>query len=426
MTLLCGGGTSSARPIAPSVVFLSGEALVALLTEGLGTPIWADLVAFVGSQTFTFSTLCATDPPSMPSFSAGDILDIVQGNPFAPGVGQGKLVDLITIAAWHVFCQCDSGSTPTPPVAPTRPAGGVTVNPPVVPPQTGPACLHVQTGVDDINAQYCLGTINPVYEFTQLIMGGLPAQTVASPLSCTGSNPTVARQLPTGAQTMRFTMSNISLRDSTHYADLQLVVWAANGTTALANTVVVSTKTGVATDFTYTLPSGATYVMVFSSETASLNNISYSLEVTIACSAGPQLVQPCCPPDPVLLGRLESLSQMLNAIYEALPASVNSYAESTHHAGLTGGGTITLGAGTIAAKVSITADTSGLPTAAGVPTFLFDRGYIVPVTLEAPIRSQVRLVYNPQLYQLPPLTEALGYQLAGGVTAEVIELTRGP
>jgi hypothetical protein len=57
-----------------------------------------------------------------------------------------------------------------------------------------------------------------------------------------------------------------------------------------------------------------------------------------------------------------------------------------------------------------------------VPPYLFNRGYIVPIALEGPIRTNVRLVYNPQLYFLPELADSIGYQLGPSIVATILEL----
>jgi hypothetical protein len=117
---------------------------------------------------------------------------------------------------------------------------------------------------------------------------------------------------------------------------------------------------------------------------------------------------------------------MVKAIYEGMPSSPHSYAEGTVHAGLTGNGSVTFVGDAIAVKVAITADTTGFRISSGDPPFYWSRGYIVPITAEAPVRRPVRLVYNPQQYELPALTDSIGYTLPPGLTISITELTAGP
>jgi hypothetical protein len=154
---------------------------------------------------------------------------------------------------------------------------------------------------------------------------------------------------------------------------------------------------------------------------------AFDIDFQFFCGGGASApITPCCPPDPALQSQLSQILNLLNSIYSGMAPPPRSYAESTVHAGLTGGGTIAIQPACVAVKVTITTDNPALPSRAGSPLYLFDRGFIVPIAAEGPIRGQTRLVYNPQLYVLPPLTDHVGYQFGTGVTGSITELLRGP
>jgi hypothetical protein len=154
--------------------------------------------------------------------------------------------------------------------------------------------------------------------------------------------------------------------------------------------------------------------------------IDYELKFYCTGASPSTPAAPCCPPDPILLAKLTQIANQLDLIYSGLSSSPNSYAESTVHAGLSGNGRVTLSQSCLAVKVAITTDIASGGVDIGDPNYLFDRGYIVPITAEAPIAGDSRLVYNPQLTPLPILTEQIGYSLHPGVVISITEIIRGP
>ncbi len=423
MTGLCGGGASHSRASSPAVTYLIGAAAVAVTVETLGlSAVWADLIAYAAGQTFTTSTFCATDPPSMPVFGASDVADIFTSNPIASPTGWGKLRDLVAIGAWLTFCECATGSTLTPPAAPTYPPTGAVLTPPSVPGLTAGACWDQATSWTTPN-------LSGVPGYTDLTAHIAPVS--GTPISVQAQTGWFinAYPIPVGANNIQLTLnpsgSNWSLffmylwTNSTTRTDGNLYIWPP--------TTPKSTPT---TAHIVALPANSNY-WSFHAASGFPNQVTaetYAAELSFFCAdTAPGLpAVDCCPPDPILMGQLQHILNLVEGLYAALPTPLSSYAESTVHAGLSNGGTITLGASTIAVKVTITTDNPGLRTGVGVPTFLFDRGYIVPIAVEGPIRGQVRLVYNPQLYELPPLADQIGYQLGVGIVASLTELVRGP
>lgn len=178
----------------------------------------------------------------------------------------------------------------------------------------------------------------------------------------------------------------------------------------------------------FAVPSNAAFWAIWTNDNVANSPAVLSGELKFFCSSQPQgsLNTSCCPPDPSLTALLQQLQSMVEAIYQAVGVPLHSYADGTAHTGLSGGGTVTLSEAAIAVRVNLTTDPASLGQAAGDPTFLYDRGFVVPIVNSAPIRNDVRLVYNPQMYLLPELTEQIGYYFHPGVVATVTELTAGP
>lgn len=365
--------------------------------------IWADLLAFAAGYTFATATLCGSDPPPMPVFTAADITAILTSSSVTSPASFQKLTDWIGNAAWNQFCHCAPGATPAVPAPPGYPATAPIVNPPQTPLLTTPCFEGGQWFEDNGFSGTC--------DFTSAFF--------------------IGKTIPPGVTSLDVDHTSATVSGPSPYPltyEIQFV--AQDGTTVLsAPTWVQSADVGFDHMHVYLpVPLGAASYSVNVHATACAGvTQSYGTSFHFYCGALPgAAVQPCCPPDTHMLGQIQQIANLLNTVLNSLPTPPNSYAESTVHAGLSGHGTITLVSNAIAIKVSITTDLVGARTDTGSPDYLFDRGYIVPITLEAPIRKAVRLVYNPQLYELPTLTEQIGYTLQPGETITITELTRGP
>jgi hypothetical protein len=414
---ICAPGVSQPKAISPAIAFLVGEATVALAVETLGLSVaWASLLAYAAGQTISTVPLCAGDPPAMPVFNPGDIAAILTSSAILNPTAFLKLHDLINIAAWYTFCECSTIATPAPPAAPAYPPAAPVVNPPQVPTPTAGPCWDFKTSI--IHPTGAAGNL----DWSTTFFPGAVETT-----GMTGNGPmTSALPVPTGANALHLVLT-ISDPGATVDADFSIGFFDSTKALIAGTGVTISYALG-SYNAPVAIPATAVYWQVWTSHLTTDPPLFVTAEVSFYCS-GVSPTSPlssCCPPDPALLGQLAQILNVVNSIYSALPPSTSSYGESVVHAGLTGGGVVLLGAGCIAVKVTITGDTSGLPTAPSNPTFLFDRGFIVPIAVEGPIRGQVRLVYSPQLYQLPPLADSIGYQLATGVTISITELTRGP
>jgi hypothetical protein len=214
---------------------------------------------------------------------------------------------------------------------------------------------------------------------------------------------------------------------TTHFVGVDIGLFDASG--AYITTLNFSTPATAGTysmRATFTIPSNAVFASIDLGQ-ASGGTIA-SADVTMAWQCNDVSigqVSGCCD-DSAIIATLQYMQTVLNAIYQGLPRQLNSYADGTVHAGLTGNGTLTLvEAAPLAVRVNITTDLAG-GVAAGAPQYLAGRGYIVPIINAAPVRDFVRLVYNPQMYVLPELTEQVGYTIPSGEVITITELVAGP
>lgn len=418
MTALCGGGASGPKATSPAASYLIGNSLENVVQAALGvSEVWASLLVFAAAQSIPWDTFCTTDPPSMPTFTVSDI-ETITTQPWNIGdPAFGKLVDLIEIGAWYYGCQCNTVVTPAPPAYPTFPNGAQQPNnttPPV--PFTG-ACLKTAATVE-----LTLSAAADA-DFTQAWFGATALHTVTPSGGFTVSD---ASTLPAGATS--FDCSGSFVNPGSANTGALYFVWYDSTGTRL-NQTHISRASGSPFSFTnLAIPAGSVYVVIEQDSAfgAPGTICTFSMTLTFHCSAQPSPITPCCPPDPSLLGQLQLIFNMVQGIYQALPAPLNSFAESTVHAGLSGNGTVPIGAQTIAVKVTITTDIPGAVIDAGSPSYYFNRGYIVPITLEAPIAATRKLVYNPQVFMLPKLTEQVGYSLPVGLVVSITELVPGP
>lgn len=420
MTTICGGGTSSPRPSTPAVLFLSGEAAVALAVETFGlSAAFASLLAFVAGQTFNMTTYCAGDPPSMPSFTAADVIAIVTSTPaVSPGAYQ-KAADLISIAVWYALCQCDSGAAPTTATPPTYPSGGPVVNPPGLPSSSAAPCSDQRTS---ITVPIPTAT-TPYYNLTDALLPTGGATHSDTPFtgftySAQAIAPGVTNLVVKATSTVASTQSSGQVR-----------FLNAAGTGISANYLIF--PSGAPTTVTYsavTLPPGAAFwgIVAANGYPAQTAIETISFEATFYCggSSPTTPVTPCCPPDPVLQAQLTQLINMVTllqrqgAAFGYVPGSVHS---------VSGSGTITV-ADILGLSLSVTSSTPpGADIQAGDPDEYFGLGWFCWGTADGFEARQ--FVGHTDMLSLPRqagIYTRIGYSLAPGVSADITELIREP
>lgn len=377
------------------------------------------LAAAIGVVNFELSTFCTTDPPAMPTFTAQDYFNALGGGgALAQIAAIDKFRDALGNLMWPTLCKCDTVGTPAPPTLAPPPANLPTYQPPQFP--TAPSSSPCWDRSASVN--YVVNGQDLWWQPTLF-----PAAARFSSF-WTGSQAPIALPVPL-PNSIRFSGS-IDSNGSATGAQANINFYSATGSIGGGGVGPV-VGVGATSSITVPVPATAVYAnvgMFPNGPFASAGQTAHGeLQIFCAGSSATGISAPCCPPDPALQAELQALRSLVELIYDSLPAQLNSYADATVHAGLTGNGTVTLvGPRTLAIRVDITAEPTNLGVDFGHPDFLFDRGYVVPVVNAAPIRAESRLVYNPQMFILPALTEQIGYSLHPGVTISITELIRGP
>lgn len=414
----CGGGSSSARPGFGTAVAV-GVAQIAATLNNVPTPLAVLAAGYIGAVGYQLSTFCNTDPPAMPTIDGGDWAALLTvSDPVGHLAAQQKFQDMLANYFWPLFCQCDSTTTPAQPALPAPPADLPTANPPQVPtaPTSGncwDATVTWDAAVGDPDGNVLWNKVLwpdnvPADSNTshRVVPTPLPSEIVMT-LTVHGSGGTPVTQV------------------SGHIACL-----AQDGT--LLQDFLSTPANSPTCTVTVVPPANTHAIHVGSGASTSAGTAgtgTYDMNIIMYCSGqSPNTpLSPCCPPDPSLQASLNTILSLVQAIYEGTPTPLTSYADGTAHSTLSGDGTITLAeAKPLAVRVDITTDPSYLGEAAGFTPYLFDRGFIVPVINGAPIRAKNRLVFNPQMFALPALTEEVGYSLSPGVVVSITELTAGP
>lgn len=418
MTVLCGGGASGPKASSPAASYLIGNSLENVVQAALGvSEVWASILVFCAAQSIPWNTFCATDPPAMPTFTVQDI-EVITTEPWNLGnPAFGKLVDLVEIGAWYFGCQCNTVITPAAPAYPSYPSGAPDR---VLPPgsYSSGTCLNVQA-----TAQWTNVTGGGFQNVTPDWLGA-PATTVGA--ASGGFPSTTVYGIPTGATQQRYLVNASNPSAPSNIGGLYLVEYNSAGSVLQFVDLVAPTVNGV--QHQAALNASTAYIAFLADLNQSLNGsvTTWSMTYQFLCAASNSQQAACCPPDASLLGQLQLIFNMVQGIYESLPTAVNSLAESTVHSNLSGSSQAAVGAETIAIKVEITTDIAGAPTSPGTPTYYFNRGYIVPQNSEGPVEVARRLVYSPQIYFLPHLTNSVGYTLPPGLVVSITELVPGP
>lgn len=417
------GGSKIISGAGTNVILTAAGVELALQKAGIN-PASAALSMILAGVTYDLTTLCSNDPPADPGLTAQDLLDALNfTDPFISIPAIQKAYNWFKSWYWYLACECVDNTAPTI-VAPSNPGNPISIN------SGTPA-----------------GTVTPCWSFagnvTNTGLSGSPLQTLANQFLPGGVSRIVT--FPTtgfffaGGQGTAFLLPAGGVQSMSMTATLDRAVtggewdvdiWAFDSNGAILSSEAwgvrwtsVSQLTQTATKAAFGA-SVAYWLFGVTGDAAEVHsaNVTFSFQ----CPGGGTIQSSCCPPDPTLSAQVAQILGLLQSLYAGTPTPANSYANATVHLGLSGNGTITLAHSVLGVKVDITTDSPNLGVDAGSPTFLFDRGFIVPVVNSAPIRAETRLVYNPQTFLLPRLTEQIGYSLHPGIVVSITELVAGP
>lgn len=461
MTAICSGGASQFKPAFGPTAFVLPAAMGALLNN---IPVvWAvPLAAYLGGKTYDLSTFCTVDPPADPVLTAVDIINFLNVyNPVAHGPASARVQQLVDRYAWYQMCECASIATPAPPAAPSPPANMPTVNPPLTPPaatsQGFYPMLHSQTKA------FALGCGSPTAP-TGWQLPGFDDSAWPQAVGPTSGN----WGAPAGNYAAGSGVANPALASTAiefcapasplaHNCEQFLLRWKfhlGNVTPAQTRSMVVSTTTAGAGWSTGSVwingQAQSNAFNAFSWQTAQnslipnadnliavwVNSGNTGSAVTWGAPAGASLgldysqqapiqpSQPCCPPDPEIVGLLSVILENVRLMQRQLAPF--AYVSGTAHAGLSGAGVFDI-QGLIGIKVNVTTLPSSLGLAGSSPTEHFDLGYLTFGTDDGYPHS-IRLERSQQL-ELPARCSAfthLAYDLHPGVVVTITELVREP
>lgn len=397
MTAVCGGGTSSAQSGFGATLYMAPAAIGALLNN-IPT-LWAvPLAGFIGAVTYNLSTFCSSDPPAVPTFTATDVVNLL--NPYNPSSfndAQDKFQQLIGAYAWYQVCKCDSVATPAPPTAPVAPTGMPSINPPAVSPAypTGQPCQ--------------------VFNY--------------SGVAHAADGSTTQAKLPTNGATyvtVDFSSDYVHTTFAQFGFDFR---WFNAAGTQLGSTVITGATTSG--DFRHAeaaAPSGSTQFDVFwspSGGSLAPDPFPWSAIVQLYCGTTPGGSGPTptpCPSDPFVLGLLEQILALTTIIQRQ--AAPFAYVAGSSHSGLSGEGHLSV-SDLLGVKVQLDTWGTGVGQESGDPDEFFEAGWITWGNADGSTKREW-ITHSPfvSLPQLGGQFTRVGYTLRQGVSATITELVR--
>jgi hypothetical protein len=151
-----------------------------------------------------------------------------------------------------------------------------------------------------------------------------------------------------------------------------------------------------------------------------------SVAVSTWCSSAPNPLSTCCPPDPTLyIGIKNILSAIANISISGGGGPPTSWTDGARHSSLENAGNFLLSGPAIGIRVEMKVLPTGVRVNPGDPDFYWDAGFITPFSMDTPLRGN-RLVFRDQSFQLPSVTDQIGYTLLNGTVVDIVELLPVP
>ncbi len=410
MTAQCGGGTSSPiTGVVNNLVLATGAAGIFSLIPGLE---W--LVAIgsaLGVLTYDLTTICSTDPPSMPTFTSAEILAFTTGAIGSTDFNNfiQKAHDIAAIIVWGKYCKCDNGTVPAAPSYPTQPPA--TIQLPSNSNTCGSGAFQGLVAFDNA------GSTDMHIALPSAGLGGLVTQGGVANVQTV--------RIPTGVtniQTrLRVDPSDIN---STEGANVVLGFWS--------NTAVISTSclncstSAVNADLVqnFTPPGGAVFYTLIG-DTNHLNNSTTkhaNITVTNTCGGTVGAAVNPCPSDPAVLALLNQILQLLTLMQrQNVPFA---YVAGAVHSGLSGSGTLTVPQ-LVGMKIELTTISTVAGLEVATPDELFNAGWISWGTVDG-FEQREWISKSPMLTfpQNAQILDRFSYNLRPGMVATFTELER--
>jgi len=400
------------------VITLGSVAIAAFITPIVG-PAMADLLApIIGSLiSISVNNYCSTDPPADPGLTAQDVENAILIPPNANTLSaQAKIVQWFESQYWHQICECTSVPTPAP-GTPSNP-GGATSNPGLPGAGSTAPCWNVQ---QDIKVPAGPGIGPGGIDVGNLLLPSSSPTITVTPPGQTNAPSCTAQTVQAGANTLQMTMIVNAQGGAGSVYAVQFDFWNSSGThlssfTSSINGVGTGSNSPVEV---FTLPSGTAYWSADAFTTG--NSFDATVKFSFFCSGtGPGgLSTPCCPPDPLLEGKLDLLIQLVKSIQIASPST--AWTDGAVHSALSGNGSFVFSGKPSGIRFNVTTPPSPASIIPGTPNFYWDMGFVTPIGNATPLRGW-RLVYLSESFVLPVYADSIGYTLLHGTVANATEL----
>jgi hypothetical protein len=418
MTALCGGGTSSPKAGIPNDVLASSDFVVAAFEElapWLGPFAW-----LVDAYVIVLSASCVNDPPAMPTFDATDASNIIQGwnNPNILTT-IGKMTAVVNNYAWHLLCQCDTPPQPSA-LTPLPPPPGVG-NPATA---TSNSCFSgAYEGVPTtIPSPF---NRSQSHDITNLVF---PTNGLTHTLTDSSGSFSIWGMISGGVSGFNWqaTLTEYPLCLGAAQQSVSVDFWDASYT--LIEHLVMPPTAGTILQYagSTAVPTNAAWVRVdeFIPQNTNCGTITetarYSTQVF--CGTAPAGgLESCCPADPTVINALNQIMQLIRNLKVTGWVPPPSWTDGVRHAGLSNNGSFPLQGKAIGVRIEMKTLPVGVQVNPGTPTFYYDAGFITPFSNDTPLRGW-RLVFADQSFDLPSVTDMIGYTLLHGTTCDIVEL----
>lgn len=410
---LCRGGGAHANTSYGTIVVVTAAAAEAALLKFVNKNVAEVLAPIIAGVSYNLTALCGDFAPDDPGLTADDIGDALNpANPLTWVPAVSKVRQWFLSWYWTLVCICDDGGA-VGAVSPSAPSD-VGSNPGLPPGSPGAPCWDITraavrpagSAVMDISTSY------------------LPAGATHSVTPGYGGAPTTGYAIPTGVTTFTSTVT-VDPFSGAPNSDGYLYMYGSTGT--VVATSHLWTNSGAGTTFTQgpvTVPGTAVYWNMFV-DGSTTDDTSFNLHFSFLCSGGGgpgTIVQPCCPPDPLLQQTINQIYGMVTLIQRQLVPF--AYIHGTAHSSLTGSGELSL-QGVLGVKIEPGSIPGDAGIEAGDPDVLWlsswvnwgnDDGWLT--------REWLRV--SPQV-SFPPYAgqfTRLGYSIRPGLAVDITELVR--
>jgi hypothetical protein len=413
---VCSSGISAPKPGVNASVIVDAAYVQSLLPAGLAW-LYPYLPYMHGLEIGDVGAFCSVDPPTFTVPTAAEIFNFITGNSLEDVIAVSDFMQAITkMYLWYSLCHCTTVATPSAPSPPAAPADLPAINPPgVITPSPTAGCLVVNSP-----------TVTTTSDEWHDLIGHDPVQAGEVSLP---NGPTRPLQLPAGALTVTMTGHNLSAHAGGPFGGLytpesEIRMQFFDAADAFISGVIHTY--GALTDFTHAdvpVPSGARGVQVSAvNEITGQNHIARA-ELTVYCAGAPAgaPVVPCCPPDPILTGRLDSILKMVTLIqrqhvpFATLPGPA--------HTGLSGDGQFGV-QGITSLAVHVTTVPGRVGVVAGEPDTIYDVGWLRVGTIDG---WGPRIYVSSQDFLVAPVAGdvvLVGYSIPADVVWTINERVR--